>query len=57
MKKLVCKHKKKNGDSAWAIIPYRPVITIFSAGTSGGGGGILNDAIAICTECLEKRYL
>ena len=49
-KERKCKHK-------WTIIPYTPVITVFSTASSGGSGGILNDAIAVCTKCLEKRYL
>jgi hypothetical protein len=48
--KTECKHK-------WTIIPYRPQITIFTTGSGGGSNSILNDAIAICSKCFEKRYL
>jgi len=63
-KQKKCKHK-------WQIVPLFPeqagikyIATNQNQGEAGGGGGtpsaytyIHYDAIAVCTKCLEKRYL
>lgn len=50
-KKKTCKHK-------WAIVLYTPKMWIYSGNTTGEiSGNVVNDAIAVCTKCLEKRYL
>ena len=48
MKKKVCKHK-------WQIVPYTPHAIMWTGCSLGGG--IVNEAIAVCVKCLEKRYL
>ncbi len=56
--KPVEKQIKKQCKHTWTIIPYTPQSWTYVGGTTGGaGGGVFNDAIAVCIKCLEKRYL
>jgi hypothetical protein len=52
--KTECKHK-------WQVVGIKPEFPYYvvSGGNSGGGGGVhvVNDVIAVCVKCLEKRYL
>jgi len=53
---LVKPTKEKKCNHKWQIIHIQPYI-IYSNGINGSGGANTGNLIAVCTECLEKRYI
>jgi len=49
VKKIECKHK-------WQIFSTQPTI-IYTNGMNGAGGASTSSLIAVCTKCLEKKYI
>jgi ribosomal protein L21E len=49
VEKIECKHK-------WQIFNTQPTI-IYTNGMNGAGGASTSSLIAVCTKCLEKKYI